>query len=249
MTPVRFTRLKQLAKSPAHYAHACSSVDEEPSAAMVRGRGVHAVILDTPHVVWDGGVRRGKEWDAFKAEHSDRPIMNPTEYAAARAMRASVLRHDLAREVLFRDGMVREQRIEWTRDGIACHGTPDAYGCGIVADLKTTKSADPERFVRDAKWYGYHAQLAWYADALARLGVDVTELYIVAVEATAPYPVTLVQLDASAWAAGDAQCAVWWGKFWECIKSGSWPGYTDAAVRFGVERNETLSIGGEDFEF
>jgi len=250
MTPsVRFSRLKQIAQSPAHYRYAADRADDASpgSPAMARGRAVHAVVLGTPYAVWDGPVRRGKEWDAFALEHAGVPVMNTTEYDMARAMRASVLRHDIAREMLFANGMVREQRIDWTRDGVACHGTPDAYGNGLVVDLKTTKCAEPERFVRDAKWRAYHAQLAFYASGLLALGVETQRLAIVAVEAVAPYVVTVFELDATAWTSGDALVASWWERMRQCEAAGVWPGYTEAAVRFGVD-DETLSIGGEDFE-
>lgn len=245
--PARFSHLKKLAQSPAHYRHAVDH-DSVQTPTLRRGSGVHAVVLGTPYAVWTGERRAGNEWKSFAAANADVPIMNETEYATAKLMRDKVKAHPLASRLLFADGMVREQRIDWERDSRPCRGTPDAYGNGALVDLKTTKCSEPEKFSRDAKWYGYHAQLAFYASGLLANGIETSKLYIVGVEATAPHCVTVLELEPSAWLAGDALVASWWERLRQCEAANEWPGYTDAAVRFGID-DDTLSIGGEEFEF
>lgn len=244
--PARFSDLKKLSQSPAHYRHAVDH-DSVQSPTLRRGSGVHAVVLGTPFAVWEDR-RAGKAWESFASEHAGIPILNEAEHNTAQLMMAKVKAHPLAARLLLGADMTREQRIDWTRDGRACRGTPDAHGDGILVDLKTTKCSEPEKFSRAAKWYGYHAQLAWYASGLLANGIETRKLYIVGVEATAPHCVTVLELEPSAWLAGDALVASWWERLRQCEAADEWPGYTDAPVRFGID-DETLSIGGEDFEF
>jgi len=246
--PVRFSKLKKLAQSPLHYLQSCQDDSASTTATRI-GSGTHALVFGQPHAVYPDR-RAGKVWDAFEAANADRPIMNAREHDTAQAILRALASNPLASSLLFAPGAIVEERITWERDGRACAGTPDVYSDGALVDLKTTKCAEPERFVRDATWRGYHAQLAWYAQGLAANNRPVSDLYIVAVESLAPHPVTVLHLDASAWLAGDALVASWWERLRVCEASNHWPGYTDAMVRFGVEdAGERLIIGGDEFEF
>src|ERR1700690_1852895 len=62
--PVRFSRLRLMGKSPAHYKHGYVA----GTKPMLVGSAVHAALLGGPAVVvWDG-VRRGKDYDAFVSD-------------------------------------------------------------------------------------------------------------------------------------------------------------------------------------
>lgn len=247
--PVRFSNLKQMAQSPAHYFQACQRDQDGPGTlAMKLGSGVHAMLFGQPWVAYPGR-RAGKEWDAFELEHAGSVILNEREAATAKATADAVRANPLAASLLLAPDVVVEKRLDWMRDGRACRGTPDAVGDGFIVDLKTTKCAEPVRFVKDATWRGYHAQVAFYAAALETLGRQVTDLYIVAVESAAPHCVTVLRLDSSAWLAGNALVGSWWQRLRVCEESNEWPGYTDAMVRFGVEDNgDRLIIGGEEMD-
>jgi hypothetical protein len=100
---VNWSTLKHMAKSPLHYKHACENTrDDTPAFAF--GRYVHALVFE-PHrvaeryavldgsfkldyIVYEGGDRRGKVWEAFKAEHSGRLILKPAEADAIEEGRA-----------------------------------------------------------------------------------------------------------------------------------------------------------------
>ena len=59
----------------------------------------------------------------------------------------------------------------------------------IIVDLKTTKDTSYFGFANAIKRYNYHKQAAFYMDA-----VKADEYYIVAVEKTKPYSISIVQL-------------------------------------------------------
>lgn len=245
--PVRFSRLRALSRSPLHYLDACQE-EREDTLAMRLGRGAHALVLGTPVVEFDG-IRRGKAWDAFQAEHQDVEILNSREFAEASQLARAVTSHELAASILLAPGVIREQRLEWTWLDVPCVGTPDARHDGMVADLKTTVCSDPGRFVRDATRAGYHAQLAWYALGLEQLGHRrVDDLYVVAVESKRPYAVTVYRMTDDAREAGERLCRAWMERLKVCFESEHYPGYAEGVVPFVVEAvpdDVFITIDGE----
>lgn len=246
--PVRFSRLKLLAQSAAHYADACQD-DREETLSMRLGSGVHALVLGTPVVVFDG-VRRGKAWDAFSAEHAGELILSEREHADASAIADAVRRSTLASRIICGDGLVREQRIEWRWLGRHCAGTPDVVGPGFVADLKTTRDAEPGRFTRDAIRAGYHAQLAWYGLGLEQLGERrPDDLYVVAVENKRPHCVTVLRLTDEARAAGERLCIAWMERLAVAIEANHWGAYSESIVPLDVEQREfNVFIADEEIQ-
>lgn len=98
---VRFGRLRLMARSPAHFfAH-----PEGVTSSMDKGKAVHSSVLGGQRVVFyekppseyelaaESGravlvyekQRRGKDWDAFAADHPEALIMSPSELEKAKA--------------------------------------------------------------------------------------------------------------------------------------------------------------------
>jgi hypothetical protein len=243
--PVRFSSLKAIATSPRHYWDACQPRERIETSAMRLGSGVHALLLGQPCATWQGKVRSGKEWEAFRAQHKDMPILNQREDAVARAMCEAVLAHADAPRLLFGDRTQREQRIEVERDGMFVQGRPDVFSPTTLIELKTTRSAEPYRLMRDAGQRHYHAQLAWYADLLAEAGrAQITEAYIVAVESQRPHPVTVLRLTPGALDLGRATWRNWWGTMLACCREGEWPGYAEGILDWSAEEVGGLAWGG-----
>lgn len=117
-------------------------------------------------------------------------------------------------------GVNRRARFDWLRntDG----------GQLVVPDYKTTASADPHAFHRSVWSFGYDIQSVFYTDAAraAEIAQDVS-FQLIAQETTAPYLITLHELDFASLQLGHARvdeaCAV----FRECTETGVWPGYSD----------------------
>jgi hypothetical protein len=245
-TPVRFSRLKYMAQSPAHYHHAMLEPSQQ-TEAMRRGSYTHALVLGTSDrwVQYDG-VRRGKFWDAFQEDHHDKEIITPGEAAPCERMAAAVRRNAEAMALI--GGGVCERTIGWDFLGRACEGTPDVVGAEYVADLKTTKCSEPGRFARDATFRHYHAQLAWYLDGANSNVIDVTkrDAYVIAVESTPPYPVTVLKLTDAAIEAGRKLCRLWMERLLTCEASNEWPGYVQSVVDFDVAGDVDLDFGDDN---
>lgn len=245
MRPVHFSQLKHMAQSPAHYRQSVTGGwPDEPHLRF--GRGGHAVILNQPWAVFTGKVRRGKEWEAFKADNQGAVWLNEKELAQATALAEAVQCHPEARRLLYSADAVTEQRIEWDIMGRACAGTPDVRTARYVVDLKTTKCSHPERFVRDATFRSYHAQLAWYLDGVRLSGLGTpTEAYIVAVESTPPHPVTVLRLTDNAIDQGRRLCRIWLERVLGCERDDRWPGYVESIVPLDVETDLELTFSDQ----
>lgn len=242
--PVRFSCLKNMARSPAHYLESLKG--RADSASMRIGRLVHLAVFGQEPVIFDG-TRRGKEWEAFQVLHRDADIFTATEADAAIPIIASLLddpKHWHAKELL--TSGVAEKRLDWTWLGRACRGTPDIAGEFLV-DLKTTRNAQPEWFAREALFRSYHAQLAWYRQGLVLSGAQPPGLvYIVAVETSPPYPVVVRPLTERAMEQGERLCRLWMERLLSCEATNEWPGYVQSAVELDVP--DDLELSGFDDE-
>lgn len=244
VTPVRFSNLKRIAQSPAHYLAGLSASYD--SASMRLGRMVDVAILggEGP-VIWEG-TRRGKAWDEFKAEFSDSEIVTASEYAAASPIIAAIRSHEHAMYLL-KSGIAKK-RIYWDWLGRACSGEPDVAGEFLV-DLKTTRCAEPGRFTKQAQWLSYPAQLAWYRQGLLLSGAKPpTQVFIVAVETSPPFPVTVFSLTERAIEQGERLCRVWMERLLSCEATNEWPGYVQCAVDLDVPDDVELTFGDDEEE-
>lgn len=242
LEPVRFSRLKLLGKSPAHYA----ANPNLEGGGINKGSALHSYLLgDADRVVIYEKARnkKHKAYQAFLEEHPDCEILSPREAVDVEGMRESLHRHERAMQLL--DG-IREERIEWSLGGRACAGTPDVVHLRaegkVLVELKTGQSSAPDIFRWQSRKLAYHAQLAWYARGLEMASVytpgPVTEQYIVAVESSAPYPVTVFKVTDALRRAGEKQCRIWFEQLLVCERTGRWPGYVDADVELDEEERE-----------
>ena len=249
LEPVHFSTLKHIQRSPAHFQAASLA---EPSKAHERkGTALHSMVIGNASdvVVW-GNKRdpRNKEYQAFMAENDGRHILSSKEYDVSSAMAESVQRHQQAMEVL--QGM-REQQMDWSWLGRRCSGTPDVFSLEHLSELKTCRTAHPERFMSAAKFYGYHAQLAWYRRGLIESGFGTPASYwIVAVESASPFPVTVFRMTDNALDLGERMCRAWLERLLVCEASDQWPAYVESAVPFDIVEDDgfTLTIDGEETE-
>ncbi len=267
--PTRFSLLKQMAVSPAHYRHACqqpqddsisarlgaSSLDRDKSAALRFGSAVHYFLLGDPGSVARYTGRRDPRAHAYKAfvlEAEARGavvVLTDFEYRRARAVADAIRRNETAMELLF-DGTVVEERIDWTFVGRACRSTPDARSKTHVADLKTTYTAEPAMFHRHAERLFYHAQAWLYAEALEETtGIRPSASYVIAVEKTAPFPVSIFRFTERTLEIGEKLCRVWIERLNVCEATDSWPEYLQAIADFDIGGDDGFEFGGQRFSF
>ena len=233
--PVRFTRLKSLALSAAHYLLACQDLTEE-TLALRMGSGIHAGLFEDRAVVCYDGRRQGKAWERFEKHHLElrAVILNEAEYRVAAGVIDSVRRHPRAMSLLF-DGTTIEQRIDWNWNGRACRSTPDACTKVRNTDLKSARSTEPRWFAREALKRHYHAQMAFYSDALeATNGVRPSEEYLVAVENVAPFNVTVLRLPDETREVGAKLCHLWWAQLLAAEQLGHYGPYVEADIELEI---------------
>jgi hypothetical protein len=238
---VRISSLKEMERSPLHYWQACQD-DRDETLSMRLGAGAHALLFGKPVVLWDQPAKNGKggkaprnggEWDKFVKDHPGATILNATEMAEAKAMVDGVRRNPLAMRVLA--DTVQEETIHWTYANRACRSTPDARSRLHVVEFKTCQSSEPSKFLKDAFWRRYHAQLAFYTDAMIAAGDDPMEAYIIAVENSAPYATSVLRLTDRALEHGRALYRQWFERLLECEAKNEWPSYSSDVLSFDVE--------------
>lgn len=248
--PTRFSLLKQMALSGAHYFEAAQHPQDDSLAAKLGGlsyapdkrdalrfgSAVHLMLLGDAEKIalWTGKVRNGGKWDAFQDEQRAKGktvILNAKEHAHARAVADAILRHKHAMRLLFDDTIV-EQRIDWRWLDRDVRSTPDAWRRGkYIADLKTTVSAKPDLFNRHALRFHYHAQAALYVTCVEEHDVSqLDDFYLIAVEKTRPYPVTIFRFSDEAIDVGRRLIRLWMEALLECERSNEWPEYSESVV-------------------
>lgn len=213
--------------------------DRETTKALDFGQAAHAVVLEgdeSPIVKVDAKDYRtnAAQQERDAARDAGKVPLLPHELATVRAMATALKEHPLAaallatgqpeRSLFWADadtGVKRRARLDWHRDQARGRRV-------IVPDYKTATSAEPRAFGRAAHDHGYHCQAAWYLDAVQALdlaGPDAAFMFIVQ-EKTAPYVVTVCELDADALELGRALNRRSIEIYQRCVESGQWPGYT-----------------------
>jgi hypothetical protein len=253
--PVHHSRLKKFRLSPAHYL----ADNEVRTPSTGKGSAVHSVMLGGKRVVvYEGGARNAKfsKWQDFQAANEGAHIVIPSEAGEVTGMRQSLEAHPEAMRLL--DG-VRENLIEWEFAGRKCAGTPDVVhltlpGCRgkVVVELKTSKTAAPWSFPWECKRYGYYTAGSWYANGaettLAYPAGDVSDFFIVTVESTRPWPVTIFRVEDRALTRARMEWRGWMDQLLECERSGKFPAYTDQVVSIGLDDDLDLDFGANDDE-
>jgi hypothetical protein len=247
--PVHFSLLKSMSSSPMHYKHAVEN-DRAETLALRLGRAVDALLFGTCGVVGFDGARRGPEWKAFAEANAGAICLNKTELAQVRGMAATLEANDEAMRLLAAGE--RQRTLKWKIGGRQCEGTPDVFTKDNLVELKTCRSSHPMRFVWDGRRMAYHAQLAWYREALLQCGLASPAFtYIVAVESKAPHPVTVFELTDRALDEGNRTWRLWFERLRASEESDAWPPYAESIVPFDVPEEESgfsLRIGGEEVE-
>ena len=187
--PISFSGLKQFAKSPAHFVH-YKTKEWTTTAAMRRGTLVHRMLLQPEemqnmHVV-EANTRSAKAFKEAHEAHGEWACLGK-ELREAEDIAAAVRRHETAMKLLTA-AEHKEQHLHWQCEGLDMHGFADAYGNGILLDLKVT-NPDPAKFQRVIIDQAYHMQLALYSMAID----NPVKMYWVAVDPNPPHTVCVFE--------------------------------------------------------
>lgn len=149
-------------------------------------------------------------------------------------MRKALLAHEWTADLL--RGASTEVSFFWDAEGIPCKARADLISRdGRMADLKTSASASPSFFQRQAWNNGHFLRAPFYQDGwMMAGGKPVKDYWFVVVGKDAPHLITPIRLDdrALAWGRLMARRAI--DLFRRCRDEGRWPGYTDGPMTIGL---------------
>jgi hypothetical protein len=245
VSPVRFHRLKLIARSPQHYL----GYSEEQAVHLERGEAFHSVVLGGKRVTfYPGPVRRGKEYEAFAGANPGALILTRTEYDKVMPMAEAVLKHGLAMEVL---AGKHEVEVAWSYLGRQCGSRIDCIGPegAWVTELKSTRDASLGRFQWQALRMGWNAQLAFYGEAVRASGLGKPAAhFVVAVESAPPHVVAVRRLTDRALDQGRRAFRLWFERLLVCEASDHWPGYCEDIedLDHPIEDDVGLVFPGDD---
>ena len=241
---VNCSLLKKVAQSPAHARWSMEN-PMEPSPALVIGDAVHALVLE-PHRFAEQYAealdrpKRSKAdkeaWEEWYAANPNVTPLKPDEYAQVFAMSNSVLEHETAAELLNGAGH-NELTMVWEDEasGALCKGRADRVttfeGGTAIVDLKTTVDASPEGFAKSVARFGYDMQAAWYTEGANAIEKADRRFLFICVEKTAPYGVTVQELDAQDVALGAKLNRILLRRWIECANEGVFTAYPRGVIR------------------
>ena len=227
--------LKKILESPAHY-QAALKLKMIPTPAMEMGTALHCLTLDGNNAFDAHYIKKpdniklttkeGKEWKAsvgrkkvLSTGGKDDPWNSVIgmdealkELAWFEPSQEDYIKHN-------------EVSIYWDWHDVRCKARLDRVLIedGIVLDLKTTDSVDPEQFTKKVVNLGYDFQAAFYTQAAAVAYGKPFRFIFVAVERRAPYTVSLFEVTPDMMAEGMYKCEKAIASYSACSSSGVWP--------------------------
>ena len=191
---------------------------------ILEGNGDGIVLIDKP----DYRTKEARVSRDAALANGGIPLL-PHEYDQVVAMCDAVKNDDTAGPLF--TGHAPEVSVFADLYGQPCKARLDAWyeddgtGRPLIVDLKTTQDADPETFARTALTYGYHQQMSHYRDLMHVETGKFPRFLFVLVEKTAPYLVSVVELDELFYDLGrqkNVEAAAQWK---HAVDTNEWPGY------------------------
>ncbi|MFE9844750.1 PD-(D/E)XK nuclease-like domain-containing protein [Streptomyces goshikiensis] len=217
---------------------------QPPKRVFDLGHAAHRLVLgegaEIAEIKYTDYKAKGAQADRDAARFDGRVPLLTKECEQVKAMAEAIRRHPIAgplftpgegipEQALFwqdgPSGVTRRALIDWTK-----HRT--SGGRLILADYKTTVDASLDAISKTVNERGYHCQDAWYRDGAIALGLgdEDTVMVFVFQEKTAPYLITVVELDRETVRRGREKNRRAIDTYAECQASGIWPGYHDGVA-------------------
>ena len=244
---------KLILQAPAKYDYARRNGGKH-SKSMDTGTRVHALVLGKgeehlAQLPYDNYTTAKAKAARDAAIAAGKIPTKPQEMAEAREIADAVLAHPTAAGLLTEGDA--EVSMFWRNEefGIWLRGRADYmtyFGVPTIVDFKTTKDASPEAFAKSVLDYGYHRQDPHYREGWASVldcdWQDIDFVFVV-VETEPPYLVAQYRVIPGHVELGREQNRIARERYRDCVKSGQWPGYSEAIEdlelpRFGVQRIE-----------
>ena len=230
--------LKRMMKSMATWKYYKDHPEENgDTEALQFGRAYHKLMLepedfDKEFIVSPKFDRRTKEGKAaaeeFQKKAEGKEVINEETYQKLLDMQKAL--YDTPFVKLLIKGE-HEKSFFWkdSETGIPCKCRPDSFGQikdnYVCVDLKTTKDAETDHFMRDALKLGYDIQAYHYCQGLENAYKKPFKFIFIAQEKTAPYLVNVLEADEYFMASGKELRDTLLGEFKKAEETGIYNGY------------------------
>lgn len=228
--------IREILRSPAHFKYRyIDGHKDKDTPAKLFGTITHTALLE-PRRFLDQYVIApdlNKNTNAYKDWKAGLPaetlILKREEADAIITMCENVSSHPVAGDLLRGATMEHSLYFEEEETGIQCRVRPDAItDDGYVVDLKTTRNASREQFMRSIANYRYDISAGLYTHAFERVFKQPPKGYVfIAIESDAPYSVAVYIADASVVEVGLAAARRGLKAWKACVEADRWPGYQD----------------------
>lgn len=268
---VNYSTLKLFDRSAYHYKAAIderdSAKDEEPEGedTLIAGQLAHTLALEPElfektYAVWDKEWgRRDKrtlEYKKFLANASleRRIIVTDEQVKHARAIATAIRTSPAAAPFII--GGQREVTVLWDFDEpqigaldgwtMPMRARLDYVTEAAMLDLKTSKSAKPDDFARQAWNLGYFSQAAMQLDGVAAITRKIRPYLWLAVENAPPYACAVYEPSPIGLELGRNTYRDWLRTLHVCEERKEWPSYTAGGVmqldppRWALPQDEVL---------
>jgi hypothetical protein len=141
----------------------------------------------------------------------------------------------LARQYL--DGARKEVALAWEDGGLKFSTSGiDIVPDGMIGDLKTSATVEPEAMKRQVRRMHYAEQLVFYRRGAVANGWDVSKaLFVLCVEVKPPFEVVPFELSERRIEQAEKTVSLWIEKLRIFTESKQWPGYTQSPIVLDLE--------------
>lgn len=229
-----------ISRSPKHAIAARLESSDAPALRL--GRAFHALTLQpevysAKYITAPEGMRRDartKAYQEFMAENAGKTILSLEEAEQIQNMQAAVMDHPLAYLLTGRTEVSGWWKDEET--GVLCKMRADVLrDDGLVLDLKSCESADPNEIERSIHRWGYAISGAMYlAGVSSIMQMDLRKIVLVFVEKNPPYDVVFADLNGAALEKGMMEFRRGLQTIKQCESTRTWPGYSTDFVSVGL---------------
>lgn len=229
-------------KSPAHFKFGKRKGAKE----FDMGEAIHLAVLQPNEfekkVVRGPDDRRGNKWkDQVEACALDNKLLLTSgDFDNTLAIRDAVHADPWINSILTGGEPMIEASGYFTDPvtGELCRVRPDFYRKDLkgILDVKSTKSAHPDKFSRSVIDYGYHAQEAFYSDAWQSLGMPVEWFAFLSVEKEEPFAFAVYELPPALVEEGRVMMRKALDTYAACKKANHWPAYGDGVQELAFKR-------------
>ena len=180
-------------------AHANADKGPKFSTAFDIGTATHGWALEGVLPIKGPDTRRGSAWQEAKAEAAlrDTVALTSRDYDKVERMVEALRENEHIAKLLDHPKRIVEASVFAKHDvGLCMKARPDLLieKQGLVVDVKTTISAEPYAFERQAHSLGYAVQAAWYVKTLALVGIKAKRFLFANVEKEPPYATSIVEV-------------------------------------------------------